>query len=376
MTFQEHITRGNKIIKELKQDLANGCDKEILLYGIGSRGNSVCEALLGEIKIAGFCMTNKTCDKFKGLPVYTPDEIPQEKYKILLTLSEKHWEGIQSILESNGQTDIMPIDMIMQNSIMAPYYKRLLDKFQIDISQPFCVINQVKIRNPFLLDERDLQSALIEISDLLFGDILHLYDLNMEGPYLYLDVTLHKGDVVLDCGANLGFFSAVAASQGCVCYAFEPTERICQDLSIYDEIYPGQIIPCQFALSDSVGTVQLALSETGDAANTIIMDKKNSNLEANVPSEILKVKTTTVDAFVEQERLTHVDFIKADIEGAERLMLKGARKTLAKFGPKIAICTYHFNDDPQVLEQLILEANPNYVIEHRWKKLYAHVPVR
>ena len=68
-----------------------------------------------------------------------------------------------------------------------------------------------------------------------------------------------------------------------------------------------------------------------------------------------------------------VDFIKADIEGAERYMLMGARETLGKFAPKLSICTYHFPDDPEVLEKIILEANPNYKIEHRWKKLYAIV---
>jgi hypothetical protein len=69
-----------------------------------------------------------------------------------------------------------------------------------------------------------------------------------------------------------------------------------------------------------------------------------------------------------------VDFIKADIEGAERLMLKGAQKTLARFAPKLALCTYHLPDDPDVMEKLIMEANPNYKIVHKWFKLYAYVP--
>ena len=74
--------------------------------------------------------------------------------------------------------------------------------------------------------------------------------------------------------------------------------------------------------------------------------------------------------------LERVDFIKADIEGAERLMLKGAQETLRRFAPKLSICTYHLPDDKEVLEALIKQANPHYVIEHRWQKLYAHVPER
>lgn len=91
--------------------------------------------------------------------------------------------------------------------------------------------------------------------------------------------------------------------------------------------------------------------------------------------EKIEVQTTTIDQFVKNMPGGggRVDFIKADIEGAERYMLMGAKETLAKFAPKLALCTYHLKDDPQVMEKLILEANPNYIIEHRWQKLYAYV---
>jgi hypothetical protein len=54
-------------------------------------------------------------------------------------------------------------------------------------------------------------------------------------------------------------------------------------------------------------------------------------------------------------------------------MLRGATQVLKRFAPKLAICTYHFPDDPEVLEKIILEANPKYKVVHLRHKLMAAV---
>ena len=80
------------------------------------------------------------------------------------------------------------------------------------------------------------------------------------------------------------------------------------------------------------------------------------------------VDIITIEDFVESERLERVDYIKADIEGGERDMLKGAMRTLRKFSPKLSLREYHLKDDPEVLERLILYANPNYVLDTNIRK--------
>ncbi len=106
------------------------------------------------------------------------------------------------------------------------------------------------------------------------------------------------------------------------------------------------------------------LSDTGSSFIT--------NTDAS--KEITTAETVTLDSFVRENNLERVDFIKADIEGFERHMLQGAQETLRKFAPKLALCTYHLPDDPQVLENLIKQANPNYNVVQKRKKLYASVP--
>ena len=211
----------------------------------------------------------------------------------------------------------------------------------------------------YLLDNADS-----EIIYSLFPDY-------MEGPYEYKDIKLDANDIVIDAGANIGEFSALASIKNCKAYAFEPMPRIIDGyLSKTVEKY-ADITICPYALSDKQDILDFTVHATDISASSYVM---NPYIAKNGNHTIIKVQAIDLDAFVDKNNLPRVDFIKADIEGAERDMLMGAKQVLKEFAPKLAICKYHLPDDPQVLRGLILEANPDYVIEERWKKMYAHVP--
>jgi FkbM family methyltransferase len=204
-------------------------------------------------------------------------------------------------------------------------------------------------------------------------NIVNRLERNMpDGPYGYtegsFDVRVKAGDTVIDAGAYIGDFSAYSAAKGALAYAFEPSHGIFEILGKTSEIYENKIIPVEKGLSDTDGEVEL-FSDTesargGDTINTCFNDKVVNSC---------KIKVTTLDKFVLENKLERVDFIKADIEGAERNLLAGAKNVLKEFAPKLAICTYHLPDDCEVLERLILEANPKYKVRHGPNKLYACV---
>lgn len=206
--------------------------------------------------------------------------------------------------------------------------------------------------------------------DLIVPSIYGDYSLLSEGSYEYKNVTLEKRDIVIDCGAHIGMFSSVAAYKAKKVYAFEPTAATLKMLKQNKELYDNFEV-CQYALSDHNGEADFYVEESGgDTGSNSLLAGRNTNAKK------VRVQLTTIDDFVKQNGIEHVDFIKADIEGAERYMLMGAKETLRKYAPKLALCTYHLPDDAQVMERLILEANPDYKIEHRWLKLYAYVPGR
>jgi len=210
----------------------------------------------------------------------------------------------------------------------------------------FSIIDSVL---PYLLDnieKEDLYSILLT---------------EMDGPYEYNMVTLKEGDIVIDAGACLGEFSALAGVKGCKVYAFEPIKRIIENYLEKIASFYQNITIVQKALSDKCE--ELVFS--GDGAGASYLHKSGKKQ---------KVQSTDLDTFVNENNILRVDFIKADIEGAERYLLMGAKQVLKEYAPKLSICTYHLPDDPQVLRSLIYDANPKYVIEERFKKMYAYVP--
>ncbi|MDL2263817.1 FkbM family methyltransferase [Synergistaceae bacterium OttesenSCG-928-I11] len=70
----------------------------------------------------------------------------------------------------------------------------------------------------------------------------------------------------------------------------------------------------------------------------------------------MKIELTSIDHEVDEK----VDFIKMDIEGAEREALRGASQTIITYKPKLAICLYHKYDDFTEVFDLVYSMNENY----------------
>jgi FkbM family methyltransferase len=188
-----------------------------------------------------------------------------------------------------------------------------------------------------------------------------------EGPYCYkdadVDVTLNEGDVVIDAGAASGEFSAYAAYKKAPCWAFEPTAGRYGQLLVTADLNPGLIFPVKLALSDGPGIARIATEGVGSPTMVFMAGSTKSE----------DVEMTTLDGFVKANGIEKVDFIKSDIEGAERQLLRGAVGVMREFGPKLSICTYHLPDDREVLAEIIMNANPRYRIVQGPMKLYAQV---
>lgn len=193
--------------------------------------------------------------------------------------------------------------------------------------------------------------------------------LEREGPYELGNCYLEGEDVVIDAGANIGIFSLFASKiigeKGEI-FAFEPvkkTKEICEKNMKNNNIKNCRVFQC--ALGDCNRRVEIFVDDNNLTSASMV--KKE---EAKRKEDVEQVK---LDDFIAQNNIKKVDFIKADIEGAERYFLEGAKETIRKFKPKIAICTYHLENDPEIIENFLKELVREYNITHKYKKLYAYV---
>ena len=195
-----------------------------------------------------------------------------------------------------------------------------------------------------------------------------LFYLIGEGPYQYGDVRIKPDDVVIDAGANMGVFSLFAAKRGAFVHAFEPQQSCFDVLSSHISMnsFGESIVPWKLALGDKRCTVEFSSLEGAlDSGATMIQSRVRENRSS------FSVDCISLDEWASENGIGKIDFIKADIEGAERLLLKGAGNTLKEQKPRLSICTYHLHDDPEVLKSLILQANPSYRTVQLPEKIFA-----
>jgi FkbM family methyltransferase len=140
----------------------------------------------------------------------------------------------------------------------------------------------------------------------------------------FLARTLGPGMSALDVGAHIGAHTLVMAKRvgprGKV-FAFEPeqTNHRLLESNVRRNGFADRVVISRTALAD--------VEREGD----LVPERGSGNWlqpEGGVRRASQPVRCTTVDAFVQKERVLRVDLIKTDTEGAEPLVLKGAEAVL------------------------------------------------
>jgi FkbM family methyltransferase len=170
-------------------------------------------------------------------------------------------------------------------------------------------------------------------------------------------VRLKAGDIVLDCGANVGVYTRKALDAGASkVIAIEPApENLeCLRRNFRAEIAAGRVVVYPKGVWDRDEMLVLHVHPHNSAADSFVIEQEGSHATDE------KLPLTTIDKLVVELKLNKVDFIKMDIEGAEVRALNGARETMARHHPRLAISVYHEPDHPVEVPKAILSAWSGY----------------
>jgi FkbM family methyltransferase len=168
------------------------------------------------------------------------------------------------------------------------------------------------------------------IASRLFWNGLTGYEPESLTPFAAL---ARSASVILDIGANSGVFTLVAASanQDARVVAFEPAPDVVPYLRTNVALNACANVQVEpVAVGAARGTVEFLIPDelalpTGGSTRR--------GFRENVRS--IEVPVTTVDSYVGDMELGHVDLIKIDTEGTEPEVLDGAVETLARDRPVI-----------------------------------------
>jgi FkbM family methyltransferase len=156
---------------------------------------------------------------------------------------------------------------------------------------------------------------------------------------------LERGDVVVDAGAYEGVFSVLASRlvgpEGGV-IAFEPDSQNRRRLesNLRSNRCKNVTVVAKGLWS---GEDLMSFCESGGDFSCISSDDLDTPVNADWNANTA-VEVTSLDAELEHLGLDRIDFLKADVEGAEIEMLKGARRTLEGSDARAAIASYHIVD--------------------------------
>lgn len=155
------------------------------------------------------------------------------------------------------------------------------------------------------------------------------------------------GDVVFDCGAYCGmctyYFSKLVGPTGRV-YAFEPDE----------DNYRIVLKNIEKHRLDNVTLVKKGIYSH---SATLSFNNRGSGISKLAGNQTNLVNVSSVDVVsladaYAQFNLTHLDFVKMDIEGAELEVIEGAKEFLKDKNVHFAIASYHNRDGEQTYKTL------------------------
>jgi len=203
-----------------------------------------------------------------------------------------------------------------------------------------------KIKDIILSERKKIKQAringyeiLVPVDEGIGWKIYYLKSFEKEETSLIRRIA-KKDWICFDIGANVGYYSLLFASlcKNGEIHSFEPLPPCYHLLSaniLLNNL--NNIRVNNFALSNYSGLAKFSVSQKWETSSFI-------HTERDPLEEIIQVEVCRLDDYVIDNSIERIDFMKIDVEGAEKLVLEGSLETLSKKELKPKMCLMELYD--------------------------------
>jgi FkbM family methyltransferase len=137
-----------------------------------------------------------------------------------------------------------------------------------------------------------------------------------------------RGNIFIDVGANIGFYSTLLCDNFQQIIAVEPDPILYAYLCRYK---PHNCSAIQMAISDSIGMVRFyrSLDTSNFGSGSLLHPRETKEWAQTAPKQEIEVRQTTLPNVI-PTNFDVVDLVKVDVEGAEWHVLRGAEAVMYK----------------------------------------------
>ncbi len=352
----DDIKRRTEKISKIGQQLGNF---NLVLFGARLNGSYACQKIKKEYTIYAFSDNNQELwgGTYEGVPVVSPEKLKEIKNSfVIITASSHHYLSIKK------QLDDIEIPCIT-------YMEYVLIHHYDELEQVYYTL---------LEDEFSKKTYISILMAYLTGDMAYFKEVFVGHQYFEIPEFCipSREEVFVDCGAYTGdtLECYINRKSGIFkkIYCFEPTETIKRALEIRKErlLKEWALKKDQIIIEKKVVTSKNGMKYFMDY---ITEKTSNRSMEEQFMGNHPVTAISLDEYFTEKEEKP--TFIKADIEGEELEMLKGAVKIITNGKPLLAICLYHKIDDFYEIPILLKQFHSEYKmsIRHHMPNTYESV---
>lgn len=187
--------------------------------------------------------------------------------------------------------------------------------------------------------------------------ICETFDENDWHYYQKEHTKISQGEILLDIGTAEGLFPLSVADKCSHIYMVEPSVIFNTCLKKSFKSHEDKITVFNVAVGNEDG--EILFNEDSLDGKIAMVNEASTH----------KIAIRKIDTLLENKRIT---YLKADIEGYEQEMLRGAEQLIKANKPTIAITTYHTQNDPNEIISLIKGFVPEY--NYYVKGIYEQTP--